>query len=290
MVVNVITPSTNYFTPTDTITKFYEEIRNYDVLSQTEEIELFKRYQSGDTSARDKIINCNQRFVVAVAKRFANNDNLPDLIDEGNIGLMLAIESFDIHRGVRFLTHAVWFIRREINTYLINTEKLVVPTNSPKTYHTVTTIKNEFLATHGRNPTPEEILEILEEKHDFVPKYKDDVYDVQISSINDTAVANHDSDDLEVGESSKFNERSASENDYNVEIDNEFNKHLIKALLDTLSERDRTIITLLYGIDQFREYEINEVADMMGMSSERIRQLKGEIINQLTDIYMDKIK
>ena len=60
--------------------------------------------------------------------------------------------------------------------------------------------------------------------------------------------------------------------------------------MDTLSERDTTIITLLYGIDQFREYEINEVADMMGMSSERIRQLKGEIINQLTDIYMDKIK
>ena len=151
-------------------------------------------------------------------------------------------------------------------------------------------IKSNFSKISIGLASPEEILEILEEKHDFVPKYKDDVYDVQISSINDTAVANHDSDDLEVGESSKFNERSASENDYNVEIDNEFNKHLIKALLDTLSERDRTIITLLYGIDQFREYEINEVADMMGMSSERIRQLKGEIINQLTDIYMDKIK
>lgn len=290
MVVNVITPNTNYFAQTDTITKYYEDIRNYDLLSPTEEIELFKQYQNGDLSAREKIINCNQRFVVAVAKRFANNDNLPDLIDEGNIGLMLAIDSFDINRGVRFLTHAVWFIRREINTYLINTEKLVIPTNSPKTFHTVSNIKNEFLAREGRNPTPEEILEILEEKHDFTPKYKDDVYDVQISSISDSAVCNHDSDDLEMGESSKFNEKSASENDYNIEIDNEFNKHLVKSLLNMLSERNRKIITLLYGIDQYREYEINEVAEMMNMSSERIRQLKGDIVKQLTNIYLDKIK
>ena len=106
MVVNLKTPNSDYFERTETLVRYYEDIRKYDVLTNEEELELFEMIKNGNKFekqvAKEKLINCNQRFVVAVAKRYATNDNILDLINEGNIGLMEALENFKVEKGVKF--------------------------------------------------------------------------------------------------------------------------------------------------------------------------------------------
>ena len=141
MVINLKNRTSNIFTRTETLVKYYDDIRHYKLLSQEEEVQLFITLKEGDKKSKEKaritIVNANQRFVVAVAKKFGTNENLLDLISEGNIGLMEAIDRFDYTKGVRFSTFAVWYIRRAINFYNINHGSLVTKSNIAKRYRVI---------------------------------------------------------------------------------------------------------------------------------------------------------
>ena len=176
--------------------------------------------------AKEKLINCNQRFVVAVAKRYATNDNILDLINEGNIGLMEALENFKVEKGVKFTTWAVWFIRRAINLYCINYGNLVRKTNLSQTYHVVSQATNKFIQTEYRQPTLEELAELLKDEHDVDIKNLSYIIDTKFTSI-DEGFNSNDDDSSNVGEMNVFNEYSASFNDYEKVSNNEFNNKLI---------------------------------------------------------------
>lgn len=291
MVVNLKSPSTDYFERTETLMRYYEDIRCYKLLSREEETALFKLIKYGNKkekeAAKQKIINSNQRFVVAVAKRFATNDNILDLINEGNIGLIEALEEFDYSKGVKFTTWAVWYIRRAINIYCINYGAIVRKTNLSQTYHVVSQATNKFIQKEYRQPTLEELAKILKEDYKVDIKNVNDIIDTKISSIDESF--NSDDDGSNIGEMTLYNSYSASSNDYEKIAINDFNNKLISNMLLKLQERERIIIKMVFGIGYDREYELQEIAPKVGLTIERVRQLKNDILNKLKKEYKSTI-
>lgn len=287
MVVNLKSPTTDYFERTETLTRYYEDIRKYDVMSEEKEVEMFKLFKNGNKQeqeyARNFIINANQRFVVAMAKRFATNENILDLISEGNIGLIEAMKDFDVTKGNKFITFAVWYVRRAINNYCINYGNLVKKTNLSKTYHIVAQATNKFIQTEYRQPTLEELLEIVNKEHKADIKSIEDIIDTKISSIDEGF--NSEDDDAVFGEMSLYNSYSSSFNEYEKISNEDFNNKLISSMLGKLPEREKTVIKMVFGIGYYREYELQEIAEELGLTTERVRQIKNSVIKEIKEKY-----
>ena len=287
MVVNLKSPTTDYFERTETLTRYYEDIRKYDVMSEEKEVEMFKLFKNGNKQeqeyARNFIINANQRFVVAMAKRFATNENILDLISEGNIGLIEAMKDFDVTKGNKFITFAVWYVRRAINNYCINYGNLVKKTNLSKTYHVIAQATNKFIQTEYRQPTLEELLEIVNKEHKADIKSIEDIIDTKISSIDEGF--NSEDDDAAFGEMSLYNSYSSSFNEYEKISNDDFNNKLISSMLGKLPEREKTIIKMVFGIGYYREYELQEIAEELGLTTERVRQIKNSVIQEIKEKY-----
>lgn len=288
MIVNLKSRAADYFERTDTLVRYYEDIRRYQLLSLEEEAELFNLLKYGNNEekkyARSKIINSNQRFVVAIAKKFGTNDNILDLISEGNIGLMEAIDKFDITKGVKFSTFAVWYIRRAINLYNINHGTLVTKSNISKTYHVISQATNKFVQREFRQPTLEELKDLLVNEYNVDIKDAIDILDTRIVSIDDDGGDDSD-DNTNVSDVIAYRSNSAYSNTYEKRAENDFNKELIQSMLNKLSKREQDIIKLIFGIDCDREYELQEVAKKVGLTTERVRQLKFSIIEKLKEEY-----
>ena len=287
MVVNLKSPTTDYFERTETLTRYYEDIRKYDVMSEEKEVEMFNLFKNGNKQeqeyARNFIINANQRFVVAMAKRFATNENILDLISEGNIGLIEAMKDFDVTKGNKFITFAVWYVRRAINNYCINYGNLVKKTNLSKTYHVIAQATNKFIQTEYRQPTLEELLEIVNKEHKADIKSIEDIIDTKISSIDEGF--NSEDDDAVFGEMSLYNSYSSSFNEYEKISNDDFNNKLISSMLGNLPEREKTIIKMVFGIGYYREYELQEIAEELGLTTERVRQIKNSVIKEIKEKY-----
>lgn len=287
MVVNLKSPTTDYFERTETLTRYYEDIRKYDVMSEEKEVEMFNLFKNGNKQeqeyARNFIINANQRFVVAMAKRFATNENILDLISEGNIGLIEAMKDFDVTKGNKFITFAVWYVRRAINNYCINYGNLVKKTNLSKTYHIIAQATNKFIQTEYRQPTLEELLEIVNKEHKADIKSIEDIIDTKISSIDEGF--NSEDDDAAFGEMSLYNSYSSSFNEYEKISNDDFNNKLISSMLGKLPEREKTIIKMVFGIGYYREYELQEIAEELGLTTERVRQIKNSVIQEIKEKY-----
>lgn len=292
MIVNAKNRNKTIYDRTELLLRYYDDIKKYKILTQEEEIELFKIIKNGSKiqqeKAKAKIIESNQRFVVSVAKNFATNNNLLDLINEGNIGLIEAIDTFSIDKQIRFTSWAVWYIRRAINIYCINNLNIVKKNNLSKTYHVVAQATNFFTQTEHRLPTSEELLNLLKTKYNVDIKDSHDITQTQIIHIDEEF--QNDDDDSYNPNINEFNLYSSNMNSYETQINNDFNHNMIKSLLSILSEREQEIIKMIFGIDYDRAYEIQEVAKKMNLTNERVRQLKCSIIEKLQAYIKDKTK
>lgn len=276
--MNLKEKRTNFINADRAISGFLKDINKYKVLSQSEEEELVARVKDGDLEAKDLLIAANQRFVYALAKQYGNDENVLDLVQEGNMGLILACESFDPDRGVKFLSHAVWYIKREMHAYLNTDNHLIRKTNNTKTVYKIPKIKAKFYAENGRYPDVDEILEILETEYGLKIKDKNDLLDVTTMSINTC----FDDEDAKAFENSPyFTEKTAVDNDYDEEIDQEYNSAVSGAMMSILSERERLIVKLAFGIGCNKEFTNAEIAEDIGMSPERVRQLKNGAIEKM---------
>lgn len=293
MVVNLKTPTSDYFERTETLVRYYEDIRKFDVLTNEEEVELFELIKNGSKIeqkvAKERIINCNQRFVVAVAKRYATDDNILDLINEGNIGLIEAIDDFDVTKGYKFITWAVWYIRRAINQYCIGYGNLVKKNNLSKTYHVVSQATNKFIQKEYRQPTLEELKYILKKDYNVDIKNIDDIIDTRITSI-DEGFNSDDDNASNIGDMNLYNNFSSSFNGYEKISNDDFNNKLIANMLKKLPEREMIIIKMSFGIGYDREYEVQEIAEKLNITSERVRQIKHSVIGTLKEYYKSAVK
>lgn len=273
MVVNLSNQSDIYHR-SETLVRFYDDVKKFDTLSKEEEDECFKIIRKSSDKKlvkqyKDKIAKHNQRLVIAIAKKYGTKDNLLDLINEGNLGLLDAIDKFNPKFEAKFATYAVWHIRRSINMFLINNDKLVRKSYNQQTYNKLNNIKNEFLQKYERLPSDEELIETLYERFNLKITDNSDLLDVQSISINNDCDEDEDYNPY----ITEFETHTSNENLIEKEIEETHTKSLVNRLLSKLPQREQTIIKMLYGVDCERIYKLEEVAVEVNLTTERTRQL-----------------
>lgn len=287
MILNLKTVGSLY-DRTDTLTRYFRDIRKYRVLSQEEETELFRIYQDENSSieekknAKDLIINSNLRFALSMAKHFATNDNLADLINEAIIGMMIAFEDFKIEKNVKFIHYAVHTMRREINNYCIKHNNIVKKNNISKTYHVVSKATNDFIQQEERKPTLKELASILKNKYKVDIKDLDDLLENQYVSID---FDDNDEEGRNIGEMNLYNSYTANNNKCEENNEKEHAKFMINNLLSQLTPREQTILKLNFGIGYDREYELSEIASKVGLTTERVRQIIATSKEKMLNFY-----
>lgn len=275
-------------------TRFYKDIKDFETFDREDEVKWFTLMKEGTPEerkhAREYIINCNQRLVVAAAKNYANTENLTDYINEANFGLMEAVDKFDVTRGTKFASYAMWFILRAINIYKYDTSQAIKKTNYSKTFHVISKARNKFMQENERNPSDDELLEIVNEVYGKDIKDKNDLLDTHMASID---VETDDDDTFVFGDITDFNRASASYNEYEEESTNDYNSALVDSLLEILKPREREIIKMRFGLYEDnglrREYELNEIGEKIGLTPERVRQLEASALQQLREEYGSRL-
>ena len=261
---------------------YLNSIRKFEVLTPEEEVEVFEKIKNGtpeeSVAARQKLWECNQRFIYSVAKQYAKGKDIMDLIEECNVGLNDAIDRFDTTKGMRFLSYAVWYIRRKVVSYITNDGEMVRSTNKQKLMGILPKVKEKFFQENQRDATPEEIIEILDKEYGIKIKENEDVYDMCMSSISETMVGDNDAPSPAQLE---FESYTASRNDYEDTIEAESNEYLVNKLLSVCTEKEQGVIKMLYGIGYDGPMSPEDVADAYGMTKTRVLQLKKSIIKKM---------
>lgn len=265
---------------TENLQRYLDEIRKYDVLTPEQEYEYIVKAKAGDMTARDILVNSNQRYIYSLCKKYSTSYNVLDLVSIANEGFIEGIERFDVTRGFKLYTYAQHYAMQRIKAYLINENLTVKKSNYNKTYSRVNKIKNKFFVEHGRMPQVEEIQEILLKDYNIDIKELCDLVDVNINSINQSM----DDGESFYEETPEFNSATSSVNSFEIESDKEYQKALVTAMLSSISERERTIVKKVFGID-CEPQEMDEIAKEMGMSKERIRQIRIEACNKMKNMF-----
>jgi len=253
--------------------KYLQEIGKEDLITVEEEVELAQRIRKGDQRALEKLTRANLRFVVSVAKQYQNQGlSLPDLINEGNLGLIKAAEKFDETRGFKFISYAVWWIRQSILQALAEQSRIVrLPLNQVGSLNKINKAFSRFEQEHERRPSPEELAETLD-----LPAEK--VADtLRVSgrhiSVDAPFVEGEDNslldvlvnDDSPVADKTLINESLSTE---------------VERALAPLTARERDIIRLFFGIN-CQEMTLEEIGEKFGLTRERVRQIKEKAIRRL---------
>ena len=253
--------------------KYLQEIGREELITVEEEVELAQRIKKGDQEALEKLTRANLRFVVSVAKQYQNQGlSLPDLINEGNLGLIKAAEKFDETRGFKFISYAVWWIRQSILQALAEQSRIVrLPLNQVGSLNKINKALSKFEQENERMPSPEELADILE-----IPREK--IADtLRVSgrhvSVDAPFVAGEDNSLLDVLVNSD------SPNADRGLVNESLNKEIERAL-STLTERERDIVKYFFGIGA-QEMTLEEIGEYFGLTRERVRQIKEKAIRRL---------
>lgn len=253
--------------------KYLQEIGHEELLSVEEEVELAQRIKSGDRKALEKLTKANLRFVVSVAKQYQNQGlSLPDLINEGNIGLMKAAEKFDETRGFKFISYAVWWIRQSILQAIAEQGRVVrLPLNQVGSVNKINRVLNKFEQENERRPSIDEIADNTDIPHDKI----EDVLKVNTHQVSvDAPVADGD------GTSMLDFMQSDSTPSTDEQLLKESLKEEITVALNVLNERERNVVEAFYGINQ-PECTMEEIGKKYGLTRERVRQIREKAIRKL---------
>lgn len=280
MIINSNNSNVYFVNRNDSIDRYLNSIRTYKPLEFDEENMYITKYKvDGDMKARDMLVNCNQRFVYSAAKRFSNDpDTVLELVNEGNIGLIEAIEKFDFTVGCRLLTYAQAYIHRNMVRYFCE-NRLVKRPSDYKIGSIVANERNMFYAINERQPTIEELRSIMLNKYNINVSNDEDLYINDFVYVDDN-VADTD-DDYTFGQTEEYLSSTNTYNEYENEIEQDHTKAIVLTALSKLDKRSQEIVKMLYGIDCDREYSASELADMYGMTKTRINQIKNEAQKRL---------
>lgn len=257
--------------------QYFEQVGKEPLLDREEEIELAKRIEQGDKKAKDQMARANLRLVISIAKNYRNY-GLPfmDLIQEGNLGLMKGIEKFDWRRGYKFSTYATWWIRQAILRALTNKSRTVrLPAHMTQLIRQIDQEEKKYIQKHGEKPTTEELAEILDVKEEKIREAK---------QTTQTTV----SLDFPLDEKGEGNGvlLDILEEKTLTEIEQEVLRDMLKEKLENvlqknLTERERRIVKLRYGLEGNQPMTLDEVGQIFEISRERVRQLQNRAIKKL---------
>ena len=260
--------------------KYLQEISKETMISAEEEVDLAQRIKKGDTKALERLTKANLRFVVSVAKQYQNQGlSLPDLINEGNLGLLKAAERFDETRGFKFISYAVWWIRQSILQAISEQSRIVrLPLNQVGSVNKINREINRFEQLNERRPSVDEIAEKVD-----LPQEKIDeamaINGHQIS-VDATFVEGEDNSLLDVMANS---DAPLADN----QLVEESLKSEIQNALSALNERERNVVEASYGINQ-PELTLEEIGTKFGLTRERVRQIKEKAIRKLRNSKANK--
>lgn len=264
----------------ESLDKYLQEIGKEELVSVEEEVELAQRIRKGDHKALERLTKANLRFVVSVAKQYQNQGlSLPDLINEGNVGLIKAAEKFDETRGFKFISYAVWWIRQSILQALAEQSRIVrLPLNQVGAAGKIGRILNKFEQENERRPSVDEISEQID-----LPKEKiDEAMNVNGHSVSmDAPFAEGDENsllDILVNDASPMADRQLVQESLKSEIN---------SALQILTERERNIIEAFFGINQ-PELTLEEIGAKYSLTRERVRQIKEKAIRRLRESRKNK--
>ncbi len=258
---------------TASLDKYLQEIGREELLSVDEEVELAQRIRQGDERALDRLVCANLRFVVSVAKQYQNQGlSLPDLINEGNVGLIKAAQKFDETRGFKFISYAVWWIRQSILQALAEQSRIVrLPLNQVGSLNKINKAISKFEQDFQRKPSSEELSEILDIDVDKISESvsvngRHTSLDAPFSDSEDNSLMDVLTDSDAPNTDSSLNQESLS-----VEVDR---------ALSQLSQRERDILKMFFGIGG-QEMTLEEIALKFDLTRERVRQIKEKAIRRL---------
>jgi RNA polymerase primary sigma factor len=257
----------------DSLQLFFNEARRHPLLTAEEEVELAKRIERGDLAAKERMINANLRLVISVARKYQGQGlPLTDLIQEGMLGLIRAVEKFDWRKGFKFSTYGTLWIRQAIGRGLANSGRTVrLPVHIVARARKIADAERKLAARLGRQPTEEEIAEAVE-----LPL--DEVADIRRADRGPTSL------DQGVGEDgdTSLGDLVASEGpSVHDEVASELAGESLRRAVSTLPEAERNVITLRFGLDREQPIALRETGRRLGLSSERVRQLEDRALRRL---------
>ncbi|MEZ4388435.1 MAG: RNA polymerase sigma factor RpoD/SigA [Candidatus Krumholzibacteriia bacterium] len=253
---------------------YFQEVKAYDLLTREEECELARDIHRDDQQALHRLVKANLRFVVSIAKEYAHYGvPLEDLINEGNLGLLKAAQRFDETRGYKFISYAVWWIRQSILAALANHSKIVrMPLNRARVLNQIKKVSGELQQKLRRKPEPEEIAKVLglsiDEVKDTLPLMQDNFF------LDDFVGNDEDSTYLD------FLEDTTSDGPDCQVMEDDLHKSIARMLGD-LKEREARVLKMYYGLGTDREMTLEEIGQVMGLTRERIRQIKEEAFEKI---------
>ena len=251
---------------------YLNDISKQPLLTAEEEVKLAQRIRNDDREALERLVCANLRFVVSVAKQYQNQGlTLPDLINEGNIGLIKAAEKFDETRGFKFISYAVWWIRQSILQALAEQSRMVrLPLNQVSAVSRINKLITKFEQEHERKPSADELSELIDETPE---KIRDSLRANGRPMSMDAPLGDGDSTLLEVISDDNMPSTDGRMIDTSLATE-------IDRMLDTLDEREKTIVEMCFGINN-REMTLEEISEKFGLSRERVRQIREKALLKL---------
>jgi RNA polymerase primary sigma factor len=256
--------------------QYLRDVSRHELITPEREKELGARAQQGDQDAIQELARANLRFVISVAKKYQNRGvSLTDLIQEGNVGLVTAARKFDPEQGVKFISYAVWWIRQAILASLANHGRAVrVPLNRASDLARIFREKERLKQEKGREPTTDELAEATH----LTPELVESLQTLNAAEIRLDAPIG-DSEDSQLVE--RFISEEAAEPE--VEVEGRLLTETITEALETLEPRDAKVLRLYFGLEGEREHTLEEIGNMLGVTRERIRQLRDRALRRLRE-------
>jgi RNA polymerase primary sigma factor len=258
----------------DPVRMYLKEIGRVDLLSAEEEIELAHRIEQGDEEAKRRLAEANLRLVVSIAKRYVGRGMLfLDLIQEGNMGLIKAVEKFDYRKGFKFSTYATWWIRQAITRAIADQARTIrIPVHMVETINKLIRVQRQLLQDLGREPTPEEIAEDM----DLTPDKVREILKIAQEPVSlETPIG--EEDDSHLGDFIEDQDATSPSEHAAYEL----LKEQLEDVLDTLTDREENVLRLRFGLDDGRTRTLEEVGKVFGVTRERIRQIEAKALRKL---------
>jgi len=272
-----LTPARRTAVDEGSLDQYLREISQYPLITREDEVDLAKLIRQGDEESLDKLVRSNLRFVVSVAKKYQNQGvSLSDLINEGNLGLIRAAHKFDETKGIKFISYAVWWIRQAILQALAEQSRIVrVPLNRAGTLHRIGKRSSALQQELGREPTVEEIAEGMDISEEEVAKtlsisQSHLSLDAPLTPGEDNKLIDYLPDTQNAGPDQETFERALTDS--------------IEEVLSTLKEREAKILRLYFGLDGQEPMTLEEIGSMMGITRERVRQIKEKALARLRHV------